>query len=126
MAHLDEDDVAALMKAVDPLLLTDSDLKEWCTLDTVRRFLRADRGNLSKAKKRLEDTLRWRLDVKPRTKMCQACLNKDLRSHYMQHVGWDKRGRALVYSDIGMARDKGHKSNVEHCIQVLELMEPIL
>jgi len=58
--------------------------------------------------------------------MCQACLNKDLRSHYMQHVGWDKRGRALVYSDIGIARDKAPKSNAEHCIQVLEFLEPIL
>jgi len=95
-------------------------------VDTVRRFLRADRGNISKAKKRLEETLKWRIDVQPQTKMCSTCLNEDLRSHYMQHVGWDKRGRALVYSDIGMARDKGHKSNVEHCIQVLELMEPIL
>ena len=90
----------------------------------VERFLRADRGDLVKATKRLRDTLRWRRDVRPETKMCGACLNADLRSHYMQHCGWDRRGRALVYSDIGMARDKSPASNAEHCMQVLELLEP--
>ena len=92
----------------------------------VERFLRADRGDLVKATKRLRDTLRWRRDVRPETKMCGACLNADLRSHYMQHCGWDRRGRALVYSDIGMARDKSPASNAEHCMQVLELLEPSL
>ena len=36
----------------------------------------------------------------------------------MQHVGWDRRGRALVFSDIGLARDKAPSTNVEHCTQV--------
>ena len=58
--------------------------------------------------------------------MCTACLSSDLRSHYMQHVGWDRLGRALVYSDIGMARDKSPEKNAEHCTQVLELLEPHL
>ena len=93
---------------------------------TVERFLRADRGNVAKATKRLRDTLAWRRETRPETKMCGACLNRDLRSHYMQHCGWDKRGRALVYSDIGMARDKAPATNAEHCQQVLELLEPSL
>jgi hypothetical protein len=44
----------------------------------------------------------------------------------MQHVGFDKRGRALVFSDIGLARDKAPSTNAEHCMQVLELLEPSL
>ena len=95
-------------------------------MENVRRFLRADRGNLKKATIRLTDTLKWRREVRPETKMCGACLNKDLRAHYMQHCGWDRRGRALVFSDIGLARDKNPSTNAEHCMQVLELLEPSL
>ena len=95
-------------------------------MDNVRRFLRADRGHLPKATKRLKETLRWRLEERPETRMCGACLNNDLRSHYMHHCGWDRRGRALVFSDIGMARDKAPNTNYEHCMQVLELLEPAL
>jgi hypothetical protein len=80
-------------------------------MDNVRRFLRADRGHLGKATKRLKETLKWRKDVRPETKMCGACLNVDLRAHYMQHCGWDRRGRALVFSDIAMVRG---------CVQVKE------
>ena len=123
---LDPAAVDALRDAVTPLLLNDQALFEWCTTKTVERFLRADRGNLQKATTRLTETLKWRQEVRPGGKMCTACFSKDLRSHYMQHVGWDKLGRALVYSDIGMARDKGPTSNAEHCMQVLELLEPQL
>jgi len=123
---LDPAAVDALRDAVTPLLLNDQALFEWCTTKNVERFLRADRGNLQKATTRLTETLKWRQEVRPEGKMCTACFSKDLRSHYMQHVGWDKLGRALVYSDIGMARDKGPTSNAEHCMQVLELLEPQL
>lgn len=123
---LDPIAVDALAKAVKPLLDEDDTLAQWCTNANVERFLRADRGHLGKATKRLTETLRWRQQVRPESQMCTACFGKDLRSHYMQHVGWDKRGRALVYSDIGMAVDKNASSNAEHCMQVLELLEPQL
>ena len=126
MPSLDPNAVDALAEAVGPLVETDDALKAWCTRANVERFLRADRGNLDKATKRLLDTLRWRKENRPETKMCTACFSVDVRSHYMQHVGWDKHGRALVYSDIGMARDKAPATNVEHCVQVLELLEPQL
>jgi hypothetical protein len=126
MPNLDPVAVDALAEAVRPLADSDPALRAWCTRANVERFLRADRGHLDKATKRLRDTLRWRLEVRPETRMCTACLSSDLRSHYMQHVGWDRLGRALVYSDIGMARDKSPEKNAEHCTQVLELLEPHL
>ena len=126
MPDLDPASVDALAEAVRPLVDSDDALRAWCTRANVERFLRADRGNLAKATKRLRETLRWRLEVRPETRMCSACLSSDLRSHYMQHVGWDRLGRALVFSDIGMARDKSPQKNAEHCTQVLELLEPHL
>jgi hypothetical protein len=126
MPDLDPASVDALAEAVRPLVDSDDALRAWCTRANVERFLRADRGNLAKATKRLNETLRWRLEKRPETRMCSACLSSDLRSHYMQHVGWDRLGRALVYSDIGMARDKSADTNAEHCTQVLELLEPHL
>ena len=126
MPDLDPVTVDALAEAVRPLADSDDALRAWCTRANVERFLRADRGNLAKATKRLNETLRWRLEKRPETRMCSACLSVDLRSHYMQHVGWDRLGRALVFSDIGMARDKSPASNAEHCAQVLELLEPHL
>lgn len=126
MPDLDPASVDALAEAVRPLVDSDDALRAWCTRANVERFLRADRGNLAKATKRLRETLRWRLEARPETRMCSACLSSDLRSHYMQHVGWDRLGRALVFSDIGMARDKSPQKNAEHCTQVLELLEPHL
>ena len=106
MPVLDQDDVDALARAVQPILDSDEAVRRWCTRANVERFPRADRGNLAKATKRLTDTLKWRVVERPETRVCSACINKDLRSHYMNFVGWDRRGRALVYSDIGLAKDK--------------------
>ena len=44
----------------------------------------------------------------------------------MQQIGYDACGRAVVYSDIGLALDHKASSNVEHCVQVLELLESFL
>ena len=126
MPVLDQDDVDALARAVQPILDSDEAIRRWCTRANVERFLRADRGNLAKATKRLTDTLKWRVAERPETRVCSACIDKDLRSHYMNFVGWDRRGRALVYSDIGLAKDKTPSTNAEHCMQVLELLEPNL
>lgn len=126
MPVLDNDDVDALARAVQPILDEDDAIRAWCTRANVERFLRADRGNLAKATKRLTDTLKWRIAERPETKVCAACIDKDLRSHYMNFVGWDRKGRALVFSDIGLAVDKSPSTNAAHCTQVLELLEPNL
>ena len=48
-------------------------------LETVQRFLRADRGDLVKATKRLKETLQWRQATRPEQRVCSACFNTDLR-----------------------------------------------
>ena len=83
MPVLDQDDVDALARAVQPILDSDEAVRRWCTRANVERFLRADRGNLAKATKRLTDTLKWRVAERPETRVCSACIDKDLRSHYM-------------------------------------------
>ena len=102
------------------------DARAWCDRDTAERFLRADKGDLDKARKRLQRTLRWRDETKPGALRCERCFEGDFMSHYMQQIGFDAYGRAVVYSDIGLALDGRPASNVEHCVQVLELLEKFL
>ena len=121
------EDVRALRDAVAETLKTvDDDTRAWCDDDTVERFLRADKGDLKKAKKRLAKTLAWRHEKKPGKSRCTVCFEESFRSHYMQQIGYDACGRAVVYSDIGLALDHKASSNVEHCVQVLELLESFL
>jgi hypothetical protein len=121
-------EVDALLAAVGPTLDgLDEATRAWCDRSTAERFLRADKGDLGKATKRLRTTLKWRATYRPDLNArCPKCFGRDLRSHYMQQVGFDVNGRALVYSDIGLAMDSKASSNVEHCVQVLELMEKFL
>lgn len=121
------EDVRALRDAVaETLKMVDDDTRAWCDDDTVERFLRADKGDLKKAKKRLTKTLAWRHEKKPGKSRCTVCFEESFRSHYMQQIGYDACGRAVVYSDIGLALDHKASSNVEHCVQVLELLESFL
>jgi hypothetical protein len=123
---LDARDVREVLASVEDVVATRADARAWCTYATAERFLRADKGDVKAAKKRLRTTMEWRVQAKPERSCCTKCFGKSLGSHYMQHVGFDKRGRALVYSDIGLAMDRRPASNVEHCVQVLELLEKFL
>ena len=104
----------------------DDDVDAWCTRETCERFLRADKGDVAKATKRLRKTIAWRAAARPGDVRCERCFEGDFRSHYMQQIGFDACGRAIVYSDIGLAMDHKAASNVEHCVQVLELLESFL
>ena len=127
LREIAREDVRALRDAVaETLKMVDDDTRAWCDDDTVERFLRADKGDLKKAKKRLKKTLAWRHEKKPGKSRCTVCFEKSFRSHYMQQIGYDACGRAVVYSDIGLALDHKASSNVEHCVQVLELLESFL
>ena len=125
-AALARRDVEDVLASVEDVLAECADARAWCTYATAERFLRADKGDVKAAKKRLRTTMKWRVETKPERSCCTKCFGKSLGSHYMQHVGFDTRGRALVYSDIGLAMDKRPASNVEHCVQVLELLEKFL
>ena len=108
------EDVRALRDAVaETLKMVDDDTRAWCDDDTVERFLRADKGDLKKAKKRLTKTLAWRHEKKPGKSRCTVCFEESFRSHYMQQIGYDACGRAVVYSDIGLRRPQG-EFDVEH------------
>jgi len=120
-------DVDALLASVRSTLdACGADARAWCDRDTAERFLRADKGDVNKARKRLQRTLRWRDETKPHALRCERCFEGNFMSHYMQQIGFDACGRAVVYSDIGLALDGRPASNVEHCVQVLELLEKFL
>lgn len=120
-------DVDAVFDALAGDLATCGDgARRWCDRRTVERFVRADKGDVVKATKRLRRTVRWRDGAKPEETRCERCFEGDFGSHYMQQIGFDACGRAVVYSDIGLALDGKPASNVEHCVQVLELLERFL
>lgn len=59
-------EVDALLAAVEPILDgLDEATRAWCDRSTAERFLRADKGDLGKATKRLRTTLKWRGTYRP-------------------------------------------------------------
>ena len=99
-------------------------LKKWCDRTTLERFLRADKGNVEKAKARLKSTLIWRRDEM--NSFCRCCFEKDSRSHYMHIVGRTKNRRPVVFSDIGLARNLKPKDNEAHATFCMEQVEKCL
>ena len=57
-----EENVKRLEEHVKDTRDTSQELIEWCDTSTVERFLRADKGNLEKAKSRVKTTLLRRRD----------------------------------------------------------------
>ena len=119
-----EENVKRLEEHVKDTRDTSQELIEWCDTSTVERFLRADKGNLEKAKSRLKSTLLWRRDeMMP---FCKCCFEDDSRSHYMHVVGRTRNGRPVVFSDIGLARNSKPKDNEAHATFCMEQVEKCL
>ena len=84
------------------------------------RFIRADGGDLEKAEGRARETLRWRVKFGAHSAVCRACLRVSPRSHYMHHIGFDRHGRAVIYSCHRWAMNSVVQDNMEHLVQVFE------
>ena len=93
MPVLDQDDVDALARAVQPILDSDDAIRRWCTRANVERFLRADRGNLAKATKRLTDTLKWRVAERPETRRTRGASGPPTRRDLGKDVHLLRRGQ---------------------------------
>ena len=119
-----EENVKRLEEHVKDTRDTSQELIEWCDRPTVERFLRADKGNLEKAKSRLKSTLLWRRDEM--VPFCKFCFEDDSRSHYMHVVGRTRNGRPVVFSDIGLARNSKPKDNEAHATFCMEQVEKCL
>ena len=124
--------VAELRRALDDLIGEGSEERcpygaeahdEWrryCTDAQIARFAKADGLNLKKAEARARATLRWRAEYGASRRVCVACRDRSPRSHYMQHVGFDRFGRAVVYSCYKWALNVNVPDNIEHMVMCLE------
>ena len=107
-------------------LVDDPALEPWTDDATLRRYLRAREGNISKASKMLQASLEWRRSESPQTTTCSKCAAQPL-SHNMRVVGFDEERRPVLYVSFGQAWDRFEPSfNVKHLQQCLESTEDLM
>ncbi|KAL1815498.1 hypothetical protein DCAR_0519761 [Daucus carota subsp. sativus] len=111
------DKVKELRTALGPL--SGHGLK-FCSDACLRRYLEARNWNVDKAKKMLEETLKWRSTYKP----------QDIRWHEVAHEGetgkvsradfHDRSGRTVLIMRPGMQNTTSSDGNVRHLVYLLE------
>ncbi|KAK8304781.1 hypothetical protein V6Z12_D03G016300 [Gossypium hirsutum] len=109
--------VSELRTAIGPLSGRSA---KYCTDACLRRYLEARNWNVDKAKKMLEETLKWRLTYKP----------EEIRWHEVAHEGetgkvsranfHDHQGRTVLIMRPGMQNTKSAENNIRHLVYLLE------
>ncbi|MBA0793794.1 hypothetical protein Gohar_018177 [Gossypium harknessii] len=109
--------VSELRTAIGPLSGRSA---KYCTDACLRRYLEARNWNVDKAKKMLEETLKWRLTYKP----------EEIRWHEVAHEGetgkvsranfHDHQGRTVLIMRPGMQNTKSADNNIRHLVYLLE------
>ncbi len=69
--------------------------------------------------KRLRETLQWRAANDVERLTCSACA-ADARAHYMHPVGFDRRGRPVLYSCLQLAANRSVDDNRRHMVATFE------
>ncbi|KAI5581540.1 hypothetical protein POPTR_007G025900v4 [Populus trichocarpa] len=93
---------------------------QYCTDSCLRRYLEARNWNVDKAKKMLEETIKWRATFKP----------EEIRWHEVAHEGvtgkisranfHDRSGRTVLIMRPGMQTTKCTEDNVRYMVYLLE------
>ncbi|XWS29297.1 hypothetical protein CRYUN_Cryun24cG0016700 [Craigia yunnanensis] len=93
---------------------------KYCTDACLRRYLEARNWNVDKAKKMLEETLKWRSTYKP----------EEIRWHEVAHEGetgkvsrasfHDIQGRTVLIMRPGMQNTTSAENNIHHLVYLLE------
>ncbi|GLT39130.1 hypothetical protein SLA2020_133370 [Shorea laevis] len=93
---------------------------KYCSDACLRRYLEARNWNVDKAKKLLEETLKWRLTYKP----------EEIRWHEVAHEGetgkvsranfHDREGRTVLIMRPGKQNTKSAEGNIRHLVYLLE------
>ncbi|XP_021907835.1 phosphatidylinositol transfer protein PDR16 [Carica papaya] len=109
--------VSELRAALGPL--SGRSLK-YCTDACLRRYLEARNWNVDKAKKMLEESLKWRSIYKP----------EEIRWHEVAHEGetgkvsranfHDRSGRTVLIMRPGMQNTTSAEDNIRHLVYLLE------
>ncbi|KAK3245734.1 hypothetical protein CYMTET_44716 [Cymbomonas tetramitiformis] len=86
----------------------------------LQRYLRAEKGSVDSAAKRVIQTLAWREEhVNKGHLTCHACQSSH-HSHYMHTVGVSKAGMPVIYSCFALAANFNTKDNVRHMVHTFE------
>ncbi|EEF40868.1 phosphatidylinositol transfer protein 3 [Ricinus communis] len=109
--------VKELREALGPL--SGCSLK-YCTDACLRRYLEARNWNVDKARKMLEETLKWRAAYKP----------EEIRWHEISHEGetgkvfranfHDRHGRTVLIMRPGMQNTTCAEDNIRHLVYLIE------
>ncbi|XP_031495621.1 uncharacterized protein LOC116261134 [Nymphaea colorata] len=93
---------------------------QFCNDSTLRRYLEARNWNVDKAKKMLDETLKWRSTYKP----------EEIAWHEVAHEGetgklyragfHDKQGRTVLVLRPGMQNTTSHDNQMRHLVYLLE------
>ncbi|KAA8531879.1 hypothetical protein F0562_006404 [Nyssa sinensis] len=93
---------------------------QFCTDACLRRYLVARNWNVDKAKKMLEETLKWRSTYKP----------EEIRWHEVAHEGetgkvsranfHDRLGRTVLIMRPGMQNSTSPEDNIRHLVYLIE------
>lgn len=101
-------------------------LQAWCDDACVRRYLRARDCDVSKAVGMLSATLQWRRQQRPASTPCPKC-SRDALAHNMRMIGFDARGRAVLYTCFSQAHDRfDAHANLTHLTHCLETTAAVL
>ncbi|GAB5361322.1 hypothetical protein AAMO2058_000703500 [Amorphochlora amoebiformis] len=95
------------------------------TESCLQRYLTANDGDVKKAVEQLKKTIEWRKEYKP-WRRCPKC-EKNRLSHNLRVIGFDKDGRAIIYTSFSQAHERfDAHGNLKHLSWVLEQAVPLM
>eukprot|EP00467_Chlorarachnion_reptans_P002587 CAMPEP_0114509456 /NCGR_PEP_ID=MMETSP0109-20121206/13222_1 /TAXON_ID=29199 /ORGANISM="Chlorarachnion reptans, Strain CCCM449" /LENGTH=305 /DNA_ID=CAMNT_0001688615 /DNA_START=37 /DNA_END=951 /DNA_ORIENTATION=- len=98
---------------------------KFITDSCLQRYLTANNGDVKKALAQLKETVDWRKTYKP-WDPCPKCLKNPL-AHNLRVVGFDSKGRAVIYTCFSQANDRWDADvNLKHLSWVLEQAVPLM
>lgn len=95
------------------------DARGRCDDAMAKRYLRATAENVAKAAQRIEDSVKWRIQVQPESLVCRACA-RNPGTHYMNVIGYCKLSRPVFYSCMKLSRSKEVEAGKHHLINRFE------
>jgi hypothetical protein len=95
------------------------DCDAWVTNDCLERYLRAEKGNVKSAAKRIAATLKWRQEIRPEELQCRACM-EDHRNHDARFIGFDLYLRPCIYSCFAASKGREPTALITHFIMLVE------
>uniref|UniRef100_A0A1J3K8H3 Random slug protein 5 n=1 Tax=Noccaea caerulescens TaxID=107243 RepID=A0A1J3K8H3_NOCCA len=122
-AHQLEDDsqqdhkISELKSAIGPL---SGHSLVFCSDATLRRYLNARNWNVEKAKKMIEETLKWRSTYKPQEIRWQQVAHEGETGKISRATFHDRQGRIVLIMRPAMQNSTSAEGNIQHLVYLLE------